>query len=115
GARLAERFLAEHRARYGFVADGALEVVQVIARAETPCRALPPTARAGARPEPRRRRAPIGRGTIPVFARSELGAATRIEGPAIIEEATATTLVPAGHAATETRLGLVLAARHHRA
>ncbi len=108
GASLARAFAREHQRRYGFVTGAALEVVQVAARAETAPRRFPttrvppqgPTIRA------RSRRRPIG-GLLRVLHREDLAAAV-VRGPAVIEEATATTLVPAGCWATCTEFGLRL-------
>jgi len=112
GHHLAERFVAEHQHRYGFVANSPLEVVQVTARAETPPRRSPPTMltqnRQEVRPPSQQRRAPIGGGSLPVFARADLGPRARVEGPAVIEEPTGTTLVPAGYRAWSSAFGLVM-------
>ncbi len=108
GAGLAAAFAREHQRRYGFTGDAPLEVVRVTARAETAPRPFPVTAPAGRhrRPPARARRRPIG-GTLPVLRRDELGA-DPIHGPCVVEEATATTLVPAGCSAAYTACGLAL-------
>lgn len=94
GPDLAARFVREHRRRYGFVAAAPLEVVRVIARTETAARSIPPLRTAAAAAPPRRRRAPIGGPWLPVYDRARAPAV--VAGPAVVEEVTATTLVPAG-------------------
>jgi hypothetical protein len=54
----------------------------------------------------------VGGTRWPVYRRSELG--QPILGPALIEEATATVLVPAGFRATSTPIGLSLQNGHRR-
>ena len=100
-------FAREHQRRYGFTTASTLECTGITARVETPARAFPATRPDSARAKaPERRTAPLGSGTIRVMRRSEMGRV--VEGPVVIEEATATTLVPAGHAAAATPFGLVL-------
>ncbi len=104
---IAHRFAAEHQRRYGFTTASTLEVVQVTARAETPAKDIPPAGRStvsGAKSF--RRRAPVGGGTLEVLRREAIG--SRVIGPAVIEEATATTLVPSGYVATVAPFGLRL-------
>jgi len=117
--RLARAFAAEHERQYGFVSDAPIEVVQLRARAERPTRALPPHAdrsvdsQQGAaeknRTTPRRhsqRRPPLGGASLPVFERGSLAAGARLRGPAIVEEPTATTLLPSACELLQTPFGL---------
>ncbi len=118
-ADLARRFGREHQHRYGFQTDAPLEVIRVTARAETPPRAMPPFAVAQ-RPEspsslPIRlqfRRPPVGGSRLPVICRADVKGVLR--GPAVIEEPTATTLVPSGFVLRSTPFGLLLAAAKSR-
>ncbi|MEO6595314.1 MAG: hydantoinase/oxoprolinase family protein, partial [Planctomycetota bacterium] len=109
---LAHRFAREHQRRYGFITEAAIEVVRVTARAETPPRVFPDmnylesSARAVTT---RTRRAPAGRALLSVFDREQLRRG--VIGPAIVEEATATTLIPAGYRASLTPCGLRLEVR----
>ena len=113
GPRVAAAFSAEHERRFGFTSDVPVEVVQLVARAQTPARPLPavgmPTASTGRRPQ--RRRPPLGGATFPVHRRAELAEGECVHGPATIEEGTATTLVPAGCRATASAHGLILETR----
>lgn len=103
---LVRAFTTEHQRRFGFVTAAALEVVQVIARAETPPRRLPPLPSPHWAREPGHRRPPLGGDRLPVFARASLR--RRVRGPAVLEEPTATTLVPAGVVAEPGPFGTLL-------
>jgi N-methylhydantoinase A len=98
--RLAKSFLNEHQRRFGFATDAPIEIVQLRARAECaasalPAAELPSTATTRRTPTPTMtRRPPLGGRALPIFARQSL-TAQPLNGPAIIEESTATTLVPA--------------------
>jgi N-methylhydantoinase A len=106
-SHVARHFEAEHQRRYGFTTAASLEVVQVTARAESPPRRQPPAEhRPSSRARPCPRRAPVGGGTVAVLQR--VHAAGPIAGPAVLEEATATTLVPRGYVASQTPFGLRL-------
>ena len=96
GPRLAAAFAREHARRYGFALPQAIEVVRLTARAETPARRLPAMAAASAArgPNAGSRRPPVGGPAIPVVARADLRRPLR--GPLVVEEPTATTLVPRG-------------------
>jgi N-methylhydantoinase A len=96
GPRLAAGFAREHARRYGFALPQAIEVVRLTARAETPARRLPAMAAASAArgPNAGSRRPPVGGPAIPVVARADLRRPLR--GPLVVEEPTATTLVPRG-------------------
>ncbi|MFN9306026.1 MAG: hydantoinase/oxoprolinase family protein [Planctomycetota bacterium] len=94
--RLAADFAREHARRYGFALAQPVEIVRLTARAETPPRRLPAAVQAASAPARAagRRRPPVGGAAIKVVARAELRTAQR--GPLVVEEATATTLAPAG-------------------
>ncbi|MBL8751656.1 MAG: hydantoinase/oxoprolinase family protein [Planctomycetes bacterium] len=115
---LAAAFTREHQRRYGFTTDAPLEVVRLVARAEQPARAMPSTIRhhgsesdRGVAARPGTRRPPVGGAPLPIHTRLPSGQA--LQGPAVVEEATATTLVPAGFEARPGKLGLVLRRRSH--
>ena len=112
--RLARRFTIEHQRRFGFVTDAAIEVVQLSARAERAPRAVPreaPTRAATARPVAvGRRRPPVGGTALPIYERSALACGAVVTGPAIVEEQTATTRVPAGCTLTQSPYGPVVRA-----
>ncbi|MGK0302926.1 MAG: N-methylhydantoinase A [Planctomycetota bacterium] len=97
--RLAKSFRDEHQRRFGFATDAAIEIVQLRARAECtasalPAADLPSNAHALRAPKPAiTRRPPLGGSALPIYARQSL-TAEPLYGPAIIEESTATTLVP---------------------
>jgi N-methylhydantoinase A len=101
---LVRHFARAHQRHYGFTTEAELEVVQVLARAERPTRPMPAFARGTETAPPARRRPPVGGRTMPVLHRATLRSTVR--GPAIIEEATATTLVPPGCTAEDSPLGL---------
>ncbi len=106
---LARNFAREHERRYGFTMAAPLEVLRLTARAERAPRRLPPGILAAPGPQPvpaGRRRRPAGGSSLRVHYRGSL--AGPVHGPAVIEEATATTLVPAGCVATPTADGLVM-------
>lgn len=117
GAGLAARFRAEHLRRFGFVSEADLEIVQLAARAETPPRPLPvsqafatttcPPVSYGMHRE-RIRRAPLGRKGWRVLPREAVLASRGLTGPCVLEEGTATTLVPIGWTAQAGALGLEL-------
>lgn len=115
GPRVGAEFAAEHQRRYGFTAEAPLEVVQVRVRAELPPRPFPRAlgAATGKRASPPafRRRAPVGGTSWPVHRRDDLAAEQHVQGPAVIEEATATTLVPAGFTLRQSAAGLLLQRR----
>ena len=108
---LPRAFAREHQRRYGFVADAPIEVVQVLARAETAPRSFPSAGRTpgGRIAETSTRRAPVG-GTIRVVRR-ETGSRWPEAGPFVLEETTATTLVPAGFLARPSPHGVELRAK----
>jgi N-methylhydantoinase A len=108
-------FRRRHRQHFGFVPEasaGAVEVVELRARAETAGRALsrPRQLRpSGTRLLPRAlRRPPAGGRSWRVFARSDLASGDRLDGPCVIEELTGAVLVPAGFEARVTGGHLLL-------
>ena len=112
-----ERFVAAHRQLYGHGdADAPLEVVAARVRA-VGLVATPrwPEWTVTERGAPRTERAVCFRthGTVatPVFDREVLARDQRIEGPVIVEEWTATTVVPPGWSAHVDRLGNLVLGR----
>ena len=105
-SQLPSAFAAEHQRRFGFVADAPLEVVQLRARCEAPAKALPRSDRTPGAGSSWSRRAPLGNRRVAVHHRGTLDAP--VPGPAVVEEATATTLVPAGCTARPAPFGLLL-------
>ncbi|MEZ6016262.1 MAG: hydantoinase/oxoprolinase family protein [Planctomycetota bacterium] len=111
---VAARFHAAHEERYGWrLADHPIDLVHLraraIARAGHGASAAPKTPTSAPSrlecPRPVRERSAVFRGvraTIPVFDRAALTRGSEVLGPAIIEEFTATTLVPPGTRATLT-------------
>jgi N-methylhydantoinase A len=105
-ADLTQRFHDAHQRRYGHMAQAeAVEIVnfQVTAVGLIPKPAMKPFARATAAAQPHATRrawfdAENARG-VPVFHRSALQPGMRIEGPAIIEEQTSTTVLYPGQRA----------------
>jgi N-methylhydantoinase A len=104
--RLPATFAREHQRRFGFTTDAALEVVQVRARSETAARALPATSGPRRGGPIGRRRPPLGGPALPIYDRRELP--EKVLGPAIIEEPTATTLVPSHCRLHHDPFGLVV-------
>ncbi len=101
---LREAFDAAHEAAFGFTVEGPIEVVnyrvRAIGRLPKADSAARVDAVAGQEPSYRQvwDREAGQRVDWPVHRRDRLGLETRIPGPAIVEEATATTVVPAGWA-----------------
>ncbi|MGH7004523.1 MAG: hydantoinase B/oxoprolinase family protein, partial [Alphaproteobacteria bacterium] len=116
-AEIAERFDAAHKQRYGFVVPDKARIVEAASveavghtekASAAAAKSAPP--RAGAL-------APLGRVAMhcdgaehrtPVFERDRLNAGDTIDGPAIVIEANATTVVEPGWRAEATAHGLVL-------
>ncbi len=107
---LGAAFRREHRRRFGYASRSAsIELVAVRLSARVP--------RPKVRPRLERRTAPGGRerrvlfedgwSVVPVRNRSSLEPGREMDGPMIIEEAIATTLVPPGARVTVDRLGLL--------
>jgi N-methylhydantoinase A len=110
--RVAAAFRKEHRRRFGFETEAPIEIVQLRARTECAPRALPPCALSnGQERSPRAHRKPPVKGAkLPVFDR-DATSTTPIYGPAIIEEVTATTLVPAQCQLISNPFGLTIQRR----
>ncbi|MGE0192576.1 MAG: hydantoinase/oxoprolinase family protein [Planctomycetota bacterium] len=95
GPGVEARARARHRAEFGFdLSDRPLEVLRLRARAMAGERRR--RTRALAEPRARRVRGPHDAVGVEVFVRDDLRPGARVVGPARIEEATATTWVPAG-------------------
>jgi N-methylhydantoinase A len=109
GPDLAARFRAEHERQFGFLAEAGLEVVALRAIASRPGVALPARSEAPAVRPSRERHAPGGARWL-VVDRAGLRDREVVTGPALIEEPTGVTLVPAGAIAQCTAAGLQLAA-----
>lgn len=110
GAGLERAFRRAHLHRFGFAIDGDVEVVRLVARAAAPARRLPPIVdpdSEGTDTAPTRRRSPLGGPALPVVTRRALGQPRA--GPLVVEEPSATTLVPAGFVVSRHALGLRLA------
>ena len=103
---LEEGFLAAHKQRYGFVAEG--ETIQLVTFRVEASGFVP---KADLKPQPLGEAdasaAIIGRREVwfpeigdftscPIYDRIKLGAGNRIEGPAIVEQMDATTVIPPG-------------------
>lgn len=106
---MAAAFAAAHRARFGFVAeDVALVIDSVVAEAIGFAEPAPsPAAPVGRERLPRLARARFAgedRDT-PLFDRTDLGASWRVDGPAIVSDASATTVVEPGWRARVDVLG----------
>lgn len=113
-AALRERFVAAHQALYGFILPHA-EVEIVTLRLEATAGLPGPVAAAA--PAPDRRGARVGtqvvkfaggEHAVPVLDRTRLGAGERFEGPAIITQLDATTLVLPGQRAEVHPSGAML-------
>ncbi len=112
-AILAQRFHDAHQRRYGHMADG--EAVEIVNFKVTGVGMIPKPALAELPPGPsvlpppvERRQAWLNRATaveIPVWRRRQLGPGMHIEGPAVIEEQTSTTVLYPGQNATVDRYG----------
>ena len=116
-ARTEKAFVDAHAALYGFTLEAPIELVTVRIEA------------AGRMPEPVRERLDpaveveaggrrlvhlaSGSREAPVFDRAKLGAGHRFEGPAIVTQLDATTLVPPGWRGETHRSGALLLTRQH--
>src|SRR5260221_5121962 len=109
-------FEAAHRQRFGFIVPDKAHIVEAVSvevigrhgttASEQPAVTLPPSD--GPAPEPLARVALTTGGIAaeaPVFRREQLRAGDRVDGPAIIAEATATTIVEPGWRAGCTQRG----------
>ena len=95
-AAMTVAFVAQHRARFGFVSDGALviDAVRVEAVATSPATALAPRLPTAAPPAPVR--VTLAGVAVPLFDRATLLAGFTTPGPAIVVDAAATTVIEAG-------------------
>jgi N-methylhydantoinase A len=107
---VARRFRDLHRARYGYAPPaGPIELVTVrlAARLPRPVHVPAPIRRATPRHGARRVLFEEGWFETPVFDRESLPVGFHLDGPLIVEEAYATTVVPPGSALEVDRLGLL--------
>jgi N-methylhydantoinase A len=109
-------FVAAHRSLYGFdLPEGTPELVTLRLEARGRLPAPPPLRLApggGARPVDRNTlHLPDGSRAVPVYARPLLGAGDAFDGPAIVTQFDATTLVPPGWHARMHESGVLLLAR----
>lgn len=117
-AGFADRFHAAHEKAYSFrLPDAAIEITTLHLEAvlNGPVIALPKVPRAGRSLDAARtgtRQVYFGAGlgwvACPVFDRSQLPVGERLEGPAIVEEATATTLMLEGQVMEMTETGILM-------
>ena len=116
---VAAAFHAEHHRVYGFSYEGRQEIeivnlrVQAVGRLHRPAFAAIPAADGA--PEPASRRPMYWRGPgwreCDVFRRDTLGAGAVIDGPCVVEEYGATTVVPDGWSATVDGFGNLIMKR----
>jgi N-methylhydantoinase A len=109
-ALVLERFHGEHRRLYGYDIPGEIvELVHVKVTAIGPTEKpeLPPLPRRGAAAPRAARPVRFRDGWLdtPVYERSRLGAGARLDGPAVVEEPTSTTLVHPGQRLRVDRFG----------
>lgn len=107
---VARRFRDLHRARYGYAPPaGPIELVTVRLAARVPRPVYFPRPIRHATPRRVTRRVLFEEGWFetPVFDRQSLPVGLHLEGPLIVEEAYATTVVPPGGALEVDRLGLL--------
>ena len=113
-AAVAGAFHATHERQYGFARrDQAVELVNIWVSVEVDLGSvqLPEIPPAASPPEPTSSRAVIFRShsfETPVFQRAALGADTRLEGPAIVEQLDSTTVLWPGQQATVARFGQII-------
>ncbi len=104
-----ERFEERHQATYGFRMDRPVEVVTIrvfaVSVRERPRLPDPP---AEGEPRPGRRKVYFGEWVeAPVYRRDELPLGYALSGPAIVEEASSTVVVPPGWRATVKNMGVL--------
>ncbi|TLZ92867.1 MAG: hydantoinase/oxoprolinase family protein [Methanobacteriota archaeon] len=107
---LRRAFHRAHRLRYGYASRSeAIEVVaaRLVVRMPRPFRRPRAPLHRGSRPRSRRVLFDDGWHDVPVHERSRLGVGSEIDGPAIVAEDHATTVVPPGAHLTVDRLGLL--------
>jgi len=112
-AALRDGFAAAHRARFGFeLPDRAILIEMLAVEAEGGGAALPaidPGAAAGIAARRVRMWSAGAWRMVPLYRRQDCGTATRIEGPAVITEATGTTIVePGWEARVDAAANLIL-------
>ncbi len=100
-------FVRRHHEQFGFAADAPIEVVAVRALARRGGPSLPALPPQGPARPSRERISPAGL-RWPVHDRAALRAGQRLAGPAVVEEPTGTTVVPAGAAVRAEPYGLVI-------
>jgi N-methylhydantoinase A len=97
-------FAAAHQTLYGFVLDAAIELVtlrvEAVGHMPPPARATVAPGKGGQSVETHIVHLAAGPATVPVYDRATLGAGDRLEGPAIVTQLDATTLVRPGWIAT---------------
>src|SRR5207302_909001 len=107
---LAMAFRREHRRRYGYASrSDRIELVTIRLVARVPRavpRPRPPNRVAAVAPQSRRVLFDDGWHDTPVHERGRLGVDTEIEGPAVVSEDHATTIVPPGGRLRVDRFGL---------
>ena len=117
-AAVMQRFHQQHEAFYGYsIAGEIMELIHfnVSVIGATPKVTLPrwpARSDGGGAPRPRSQRevhfAESGRVNCPIYRRTDLAAGAGLTGPAIIEDADSTTLLPSGRQLTVTEHGLLV-------
>ncbi|MDJ1137153.1 hydantoinase B/oxoprolinase family protein [Streptomyces iconiensis] len=117
-ATMAEDFAAEHRARYGFTMDKSLVVATAVAEATgragpvTAHPVMPEPGEGSPEPADRVRMFTGGRWRdTPLYRREDVRPGQRVEGPAVLAEADATTVVDPGWEAVADPHGHLLLTR----
>lgn len=111
-------FLAAHQRRFGYAppADAALVIaavgVELVGAATTARLLAPAIAASGAGPRRVRMWVEDAWREVPLIERAALAADARVEGPAIVIEPTATTIIEAGWTAEHRRGGELVLTRH---
>lgn len=116
GDAIAATFHADHERRYGYRREGRpIEVVTYRLRIVEPLAAPPRPQAGGSGPPPPARRRDVriaGRAhASPVHRREDLPSGFRLSGPAVVEEASSTTIVPPGWDASVLPAGDLLLTR----
>jgi N-methylhydantoinase A len=112
--QLSRSFHDAHESRYGHSNPGApLELVaaRTAVLGELSRTVAAPAAAPGGKEEPRRRDALFGRTSVPAAVLRRDALAGELAGPAIVEEQTATTVVPPGWTVRAGEAGVLLLAR----
>ena len=106
GAALGRRFVALHERLYGYATDEPWQLEAIRMRAAVPQRrgwsGAPATARAAAQAVKTRPCVFDAAGPVPTprYRRDDIGAGQTIAGPAIVEDASATIVIPPGASAS---------------